>query len=142
MTARKKVAVICGGESPEHEISCLSGLGIFAAIDKDKYEAILLGISDEGRRFIELKSREDFGSDENGLPVIPKNGVFRRFHPMLIFSFLFFTELMVRMVSFNVLQQSKDSITWDQESLPLKWQWTNPWQKKPFQRTVSSPLVV
>lgn len=81
MTARKKVAVICGGESPEHEISCLSGLGIFAAIDKDKYEAILLGISDEGRRFIELKSREDFGSDENGLPVIPKNGVFSEIPP-------------------------------------------------------------
>ena len=81
MTARKKVAVICGGESPEHEISCLSGLGIFAAIDKNKYEAILLGISDEGRRFIELKSRADFGSDENGLPVIPKNGVFSEIPP-------------------------------------------------------------
>ena len=76
MESRKKIAVICGGESPEHEISCLSALGIFAAIDKTKYEAILLGIADDGRRFVELKERSEFGSDENGLPVVPHDGIF------------------------------------------------------------------
>lgn len=76
MESRKKIAVICGGESPEHEISCLSALGIFAAIDKTKYEAILLGIADDGRRFVELEERSEFGSDENGLPVVPHDGIF------------------------------------------------------------------
>lgn len=77
MTSKKKIAVICGGESPEHEISCLSGLGIFAAIDRNKYEAILLGIASDGRRFIELNDRTDFDSDENGLPIIPQMGDFK-----------------------------------------------------------------
>lgn len=77
MSSKKKIAVICGGQSPEHEISCLSGLGIFAAIDKNRYEAVLLGISVDGHRFIELNARADFDSDENGLPIIPKTGTFR-----------------------------------------------------------------
>lgn len=76
MVKRKKIAVVCGGMSPEHEISCLSALGIFEAIDKKKFDVVLLGITRNGMGFITLGGREDFPSDSNGLPIVPDEGAF------------------------------------------------------------------
>lgn len=42
------VAIICGGRSSEHEISCLSAGGVLAGLDSEKYEAILIGITKAG----------------------------------------------------------------------------------------------
>ncbi len=69
------IALICGGRSAEHEISCLSALGIFEAIDRDRYRVSLFGITDSGEGFVELTSRDQFDSDSNGIPIVPKNGV-------------------------------------------------------------------
>jgi D-alanine-D-alanine ligase len=69
---KKKIAVICGGDSEEHEISALSALGVFNAIDRRKYEPILLGITRQGEGFVELSERADFDSDSNGLPIVPE----------------------------------------------------------------------
>jgi D-alanine-D-alanine ligase len=44
----KRVAIICGGRSSEHEISCISAGGVLAAIDRKLYEPILIGITKEG----------------------------------------------------------------------------------------------
>ena len=38
---KKKVAIIFGGESSEHEISCISVRTIIKNIDKDKYDILL-----------------------------------------------------------------------------------------------------
>ena len=46
---RLKVAIICGGRSSEHGISCVSASGILGAIDRDKYEPILIGITATGK---------------------------------------------------------------------------------------------
>jgi D-alanine-D-alanine ligase len=73
---KKKIAVICGGDSEEHEISALSALGVFNAIDRVKYEPILLGITRQGEGFVELSSRGDFDSDSNGLPLVPERSKF------------------------------------------------------------------
>jgi D-alanine-D-alanine ligase len=43
-----KVALIFGGPSPEHEVSVLSARNIAQAVDKKKYELLLLAISQEG----------------------------------------------------------------------------------------------
>lgn len=43
-----KVALIFGGPSPEHEVSILSARNIAQAVDKKKYELLLLAISQEG----------------------------------------------------------------------------------------------
>lgn len=43
------VAIICGGRSSEHEISCLSAGGVLAGLDMDKFEAILIGITKAGK---------------------------------------------------------------------------------------------
>jgi D-alanine-D-alanine ligase len=45
----KTVAILCGGPGSEHEISCLSAAGILSAIDRSKFEPILIGITREGK---------------------------------------------------------------------------------------------
>jgi D-alanine-D-alanine ligase len=49
MKKKIRVAVIFGGRSGEHEVSLVSARGIMAAIDKDKYEVLPIGITKEGR---------------------------------------------------------------------------------------------
>lgn len=44
-----KLALIYGGASPEHSVSCVSALGVYSAIDKKKYEVIPVGITPSGR---------------------------------------------------------------------------------------------
>ena len=43
-----RVGLIFGGRSGEHEVSLMSAKGIMSAIDKDKYEVVLIGITKEG----------------------------------------------------------------------------------------------
>lgn len=45
------MALLFGGKSPEHEISLLSARNIFAAIPRDKYEVVLIGIDPNGQWF-------------------------------------------------------------------------------------------
>ena len=54
MNDNKKLtlAVIFGGASSEHDISCISAKGIVSNIDYDKYNVVLLGITKDGRWFI------------------------------------------------------------------------------------------
>ncbi len=44
-----KLALIYGGASPEHSVSCVSALGVYSAIDKKKYEVVPIGITPTGR---------------------------------------------------------------------------------------------
>jgi len=48
MKRKLRVAILFGGRSAEHEISLLSAKNIVEAMDKKKYEAILVGISKKG----------------------------------------------------------------------------------------------
>ena len=45
----KKVAILCGGPGSEHEISCLSANGVLSAIDRTRFEPVLIGITREGK---------------------------------------------------------------------------------------------
>jgi D-alanine-D-alanine ligase len=44
-----KVALLFGGQSAEHEISILSARNVLAALDRSRFEPILIGIDKEGR---------------------------------------------------------------------------------------------
>ncbi len=44
-----RVALIFGGESSEHSVSCVTALGVYSAIDKSKYEVVPIGITKDGR---------------------------------------------------------------------------------------------
>jgi D-alanine-D-alanine ligase len=46
---RKRVAILCGGPGSEHEISCLSANGVLSAIDRTKFEPVLIGITRGGK---------------------------------------------------------------------------------------------
>ncbi|MTV23819.1 D-alanine--D-alanine ligase [Nitriliruptoraceae bacterium ZYF776] len=45
----KRVLVLFGGRSSEHEVSCLSARSVLAAIDRDRYEVLAVGITRDGR---------------------------------------------------------------------------------------------
>lgn len=49
MKRKIRVAVIFGGKSGEHEVSLASARSIMAAMDKDKYEIVPVGITKSGR---------------------------------------------------------------------------------------------
>ncbi len=47
-----RVGVLFGGKSAEHEISLLSAKSVIEAMDKDKYEVVLIGINKSGEWFL------------------------------------------------------------------------------------------
>ncbi len=49
MGAKVRVGVLFGGRSCEHEVSVASARSMLAAIDRDKYDVTMIGISKEGR---------------------------------------------------------------------------------------------
>ena len=46
---RPRVAVVFGGRSSEHPVSCATAAGVMRAIDHDKYEVVPIGITTDGR---------------------------------------------------------------------------------------------
>jgi D-alanine-D-alanine ligase len=48
-----RVAVLFGGRSAEHEISILSARNIVEALDRDRFEPVLVGIDKEGRWLVQ-----------------------------------------------------------------------------------------
>ena len=59
---KKTVAILFGGQSSEHEVSCVSGATVIRNLDTEKYDAILIGITKDGR-WLAVDSLEDV---ENG----------------------------------------------------------------------------
>jgi D-alanine-D-alanine ligase len=46
---RLRVAVVFGGRSSEHSISCVSAGSVLAALDRDRFDVVPIGITREGR---------------------------------------------------------------------------------------------
>ena len=46
---KKTIAVIFGGASSEHEVSCKSAQNVIASINEDEYDLFLIGITKDGR---------------------------------------------------------------------------------------------
>ncbi len=49
MAQKIKVGLLFGGRSGEHQVSLVSAQGVMGAIDKDKYEIVAIGITQDGR---------------------------------------------------------------------------------------------
>ncbi|QAT62405.1 MULTISPECIES: D-alanine--D-alanine ligase family protein [Tissierellales] len=64
---KKKVAVIFGGRSVEHEVSVISGLQVLENIDESKYTAVPLYINKEGKWFTGDSLRKFKNYKENNL---------------------------------------------------------------------------
>ena len=67
-----RVAIIAGGRSSEHPISCISASGVLAAIDRSKFEPILFGITQSGT-WIDMR-QSDFERGSDGLCYVPEGG--------------------------------------------------------------------
>lgn len=64
---KKTVCVIFGGESSEHEVSCMSADTVINSIDKNIYDVIIIGITKDGRWILteDVQNVKD-GSFKNG----------------------------------------------------------------------------
>ena len=71
MSVRKiRVAVVFGGRSPEHPISCVSAGCVLAALDPDEFEVVPIGITREGRWVLADGDPQRLAITDRGLPEI------------------------------------------------------------------------
>ena len=68
--SKQRIGLVFGGKSPEHEVSIISARNIYKAINKEKFNVILIGISQDGRWYLENESNL---LDEHA--VIGKDGI-------------------------------------------------------------------
>jgi D-alanine-D-alanine ligase len=61
---KKKVAILFGGKSGEHEVSIVSAGSVYKALDKNKYEVTMIGIDKTGRWLLPSES-ERLASQQN-----------------------------------------------------------------------------
>ncbi|MEI7540403.1 MAG: D-alanine--D-alanine ligase family protein [Actinomycetes bacterium] len=66
------VAIICGGISSEHEISCISAGGVLKGLDTEKFNAVLIGITKAGN-WVLLPNDYPLEINEGKLPVVAEN---------------------------------------------------------------------
>jgi D-alanine--D-alanine ligase len=69
---RIRVAVVFGGRSSEHAISCLTAGSVMAAIDKERYEIVPVGIARDGRWV--LASEQRLVIEDGRLPEVTGDG--------------------------------------------------------------------
>jgi D-alanine-D-alanine ligase len=76
----QSVAILYGGKSGEHDVSCVSALSIVRHIDRKKYSPLLIGIAKDGVFYLQGRSAMDEASmpDTKRLPIqaIEENRVF------------------------------------------------------------------
>jgi len=72
--ARTRVAVVFGGRSPEHEISCSTASGVLAAIDRERFEVIPIGITRDGLATLQPDTPEAFRMNPDAMPRVVDNG--------------------------------------------------------------------
>ncbi|MBS5931362.1 MAG: D-alanine--D-alanine ligase [Clostridiales bacterium] len=61
--SKKSIAVIFGGKSSEHEVSCVSAVTVIENIDTDAYNLVLIGITKEGK-WLRVESTKQITSGE------------------------------------------------------------------------------
>ncbi len=71
MTTR--VAIICGGRSSEHEISCTPAGGVLSAIDRTLYDPVVIGITRAGK-WVLIPEGHELSIKSGVLPVVPEDG--------------------------------------------------------------------
>lgn len=67
------VAIICGGPSSEHEVSCVSGGGVLKGLDKKLFQPILIGITKSGK-WVALEENYPLAIKNKVMPTIEDNG--------------------------------------------------------------------
>ena len=68
------VVVLFGGRSSEHAISCATAGGVLAALDRDRYEVVPVGITREGAFTLQPDDPARFALDAAALPEVVDDG--------------------------------------------------------------------
>lgn len=69
--AKKRIVVMYGGKADEHSISCISAASALRALDTDKFEAIPVGVTKDGKWIVNGENPLGWSLDE-GLPTVEK----------------------------------------------------------------------
>lgn len=68
--AKPRVAVLFGGRSSEHAVSCVTAAGVLGAIDKDKYDVIPIGIAKSGQWVLASGDTGQWSLSASSLPEV------------------------------------------------------------------------
>ena len=71
---KPRVAVVFGGRSSEHAVSCVTAGSVLAAIDPERYEVVPVGISREGKWVLESGRPERLAIAGGRLPAVDASG--------------------------------------------------------------------
>lgn len=76
MNDKINVGILFGGKSVEHEVSVRSARNVYDAINKDKYNVVMIGITKNGKWLLEPDDGKGFIADGDGdeLAIIPGAG--------------------------------------------------------------------
>lgn len=72
--SRTRVALLFGGRSSEHEISCSTASGVLSAIDRDKYDVVPVGITRDGAYTLQPDDASVFAMNPDAMPTVVDNG--------------------------------------------------------------------
>ncbi|MBG0739174.1 D-alanine--D-alanine ligase [Paeniglutamicibacter antarcticus] len=68
---RPRVAVLFGGRSSEHAVSCVTAAGVLGAIDNEKYDVIPIGITKTGQWVLASGDPTTWSLSSGQLPEVP-----------------------------------------------------------------------
>jgi D-alanine-D-alanine ligase len=71
---KPRVAVVFGGRSAEHGVSCLTAGSVLRAIDRDRYDVVPIGISTTGQWVLEGDEDRRFEITDGALPEVDGKG--------------------------------------------------------------------
>jgi D-alanine-D-alanine ligase len=71
---RIRLAVVFGGRSTEHAVSCVSAGSVLAAVDRSRYDVVPIGISHEGRWVLAPDEPEKLAITGDRLPEVEASG--------------------------------------------------------------------
>lgn len=62
------VAIIFGGRSSEHSVSCATAAGVFEAIDRERWNVVAVGVTEQGRWVLASSDPQDWQFGDGRLP--------------------------------------------------------------------------
>ena len=74
MSERIRVAVVFGGRSSEHAISCVSAGSVLRALDRERYDVVPIGVTPDGRWVLEADEPDRLAISDGKLPEVDAGG--------------------------------------------------------------------
>lgn len=72
---RRTVVILFGGRSSEHEISCVTARGVLRAIDRERFDVVLVGITKQGATvLLEESDLDGYSLEAERRPEVVDNG--------------------------------------------------------------------